>query len=148
MALFADVEGAVRIWSGYLKQSNERQSATLVERCTHMSVMTVEAALQRFRDAAIGNAARDPVTANKWHDVLHSCYNILKETEDGRRGLVRLMKDENPYVRLCAAARSLQRDRQEARRVLEALREDGGPGAFDAKWTLIEFDKGRLTFDY
>jgi len=104
--------------------------------------------LLRFREAALGNADPDPAKANKWHDVGHACYKLLKDTEEGRKGIISLMTDEDPYVRLCAAARSLHWEPETARRVLEEIRDSDGPGALSAKWTLIEYDKGRLTFDY
>ena len=59
------------------------------------------------------------------------------------------MSDPSPYVRLAAAARSLQWFPEQARRVLEGLRDDKAfHYSFDAKMTLQEFDKGLLSFDY
>jgi hypothetical protein len=108
-----------------------------------------EELLLRFRDAAIGNAdISDPKKASLCDDVGHACYRELRQTEEGRQGMIALMTDDNPYVRVCAAARSLCWAPEEARRVLEEIRDGDGPGAFTAKWTLIEYDKGRLTFDY
>ena len=107
--------------------------------------------LRRFRDAAIGNAESslgDPKKANRCYYIAETCYKELKETEEGRQGIMSLMTDENPYVRVCAAARSLGWDPEQARRVLEEIRDGDGPGSFTAKWTLIEYDKGRLQLDY
>jgi hypothetical protein len=113
-----------------------------------MYMQSIDEILQRFRNAAIGNADPDPVKANMNHDIVHSCYKILKETEEGRKAIILLMSDINPHVRSCAAARSLAWEPERARRVLEEIRDSDGSGAFNAKWTLIEYDKGRLTFDY
>jgi len=109
---------------------------------------STEQILQRYREAAVRNASSDPSEANKGHDIVHACYKILKETEEGRRGIISLMTDESPYVRGWAAAHSLRWEPGMARHVLEEIRDSGGPGAFSAKWTLIEYDKQRLTFDY
>ena len=59
-----------------------------------------------------------------------------------------LMADPEPSVRCCAAANSLQWKPEDARRVLEKLRDSQGPFSFDAEMTLSEFDKGRLKFGY
>ena len=110
---------------------------------------TIDDLLHRFRETAIANAEwalRDPEKANRAYYEGLACYKVLKDTEQGRKGIIELMDDEDPYVRLVAAAHSLQWAPKAARRVLEELRDSDGPGAFSAKWTLIEYDKGRLTF--
>jgi hypothetical protein len=104
--------------------------------------------LSMYRQAAHGTSVRDPDAANRSHDTMHACYKILRQTEEGRRGIVSLMDDVSPHVRLWAAAHSLQWIPDRARACLEALRESGGPGAFDAEITLEEFSKGSLRFDY
>ncbi|NQU19711.1 MAG: DUF2019 domain-containing protein [Candidatus Nealsonbacteria bacterium] len=57
------------------------------------------------------------------------------------------MSHDNPHVRLWAAAHSLEWAPDAARVALEKLRDGDGPGSFDAKWTLKEYErKGRLSF--
>ena len=104
--------------------------------------------LANYRDAAIGTAALDSTQNNMCVDRLHSCYKILRETDDGRAGIISLISDENPHVRGWAAAHSLEWAPQIAKLALEDLRDSDGPASFSAKWTLKEFSKGRLSFDY
>jgi hypothetical protein len=112
---------------------------------------TIDDMLRQFREAAITYAefaCRDPKKANAASAVVQECYKILKLSKEGRDGLISLMSDADAGVRCTAAARSLAWDPERARRILEEVRDADGPGAFEAKWTLIEYDKGRLTFDY
>jgi hypothetical protein len=110
--------------------------------------VNLEEALRRYREAAIGNADPHPVKANRCHDIVHTCYKFLKASEEGRKGIMSLMVDENPYVRVWAAGHSLQWEPETARRILEGIRDSDGPGSISAKYTLIEYDKGKLTFDW
>jgi hypothetical protein len=82
-------------------------------------------------------------------DKIHTCYKTLRETEQGRAGIIGLMSDPSPHVRAWAAAHSLQWTPETAQGVLEALRaENVFPYSFDAEMTLEEYRKGRLSFDY
>lgn len=110
---------------------------------------TVSELLVRYRQTADrADVLSDPKEQNKAADQLHACYKKLRESEEGRNGLIALMEDSSPHVRCWAAAHSLQWVPERARRILEALRdEDVFPYSFDAKMTLEEFEKGSLTFD-
>ncbi len=79
-------------------------------------------ALARYRDAAAGTGEREPKKANEWHNKMHACFKLLRETEAGRRGITSLISDRDPHVRCWAAAHSLQWAPEIARRVLEELR--------------------------
>jgi hypothetical protein len=106
--------------------------------------------LTQFRQAAerAGNIS-DPKAQNKAARKVQECYRLLSTTAEGRTGIMGLMGDANPNVRLCAAARSLQWSPAKARKVLEALRDERAfPYSFDAEMTLVEFDNGSLSFDY
>jgi hypothetical protein len=104
--------------------------------------------LVEYRAAAAGTGTLDPRKNNECARTIQKCYKKLRDTAAGRAGIIGLMADEDPYVRCWAAAHSLQWVPKEARGVLEALREAAGPGSLDAEWTLIEHDKGRLSFDF
>lgn len=111
---------------------------------------TLTQLLGQFRDAAdrAGDLA-DPKEQNKAARKVQVCYKRLCTSEKGRTGIIGLMSDPSPHIRLCAAARSLQWVPDKARVVLEALRgENVFPYSFDAEMTLEEFDNGRLSFDY
>ena len=104
--------------------------------------------LAQYGRAAEGTSNPDPHEANQWHDEMHAAYKALRESEAGRMGIASLMSHEDPHVRCWAAAHSLQWQPESARIVLEKLRDDGGPCAFDAEMTIDEYDKGRLSYDY
>jgi hypothetical protein len=103
--------------------------------------------LAQYAEAARGTDTLDPEINNKWADKLHRCYKQLRTTEEGRNGISRLIADPNPHVRAWAAAHTLMWAPEIARPALEELRDSDGPCSFDAKWTLIEFDKGALSYD-
>lgn len=106
--------------------------------------------LAQFRDAAerAANLA-DTKAQHKAAREVHECYKQLRMTDKGRSGIIGLMADPSPEVRLCAAARSLQWVPEQARSVLEALQvEEAFPYSLSAEMTLQEFDKGNLSFDY
>ena len=91
----------------------------------------------------------DTANQNQAADQIHECYKRLRETDDGKAGIISLMSDPSAHVRAWAAAHSLQWVPDQARGVLESLCEDNVfPYSFDAKMTLEEFENGRLMFDY
>ncbi len=103
----------------------------------------------RYREAAAASAdITNPRKQNKWADEVYRCYKRLRETEEGRSAIMALMDDPDPHVRGWSAAHGLAWNTERARKVLETLRDGGGPGSFSAKWTLIEFDRGKLTFEH
>jgi len=104
--------------------------------------------LTKYREAAEGTGHINPRIANKWARRLHGYYKQLREIEEGKAGIVRLMSDANIHVRCWAAAHSLQWEPEIARGVLEAIRNQDGTCSFDAKWILKSFDEGKLMFDY
>ena len=105
--------------------------------------------LRAYRELAIAvGDISNPKRQNQRFDQLHAYYKKLRNTQEGRDGIAQLMRDANPFVRLAAAAHSLDWRTEEARRVLEELRDSDGEGAFTAKWTLKEFERGRLRFDF
>lgn len=113
-------------------------------------IPVIDDLLQRYRYGAEGTSYSDPKLANRSHDAMHASYKRLRDTAEGRAGIMSLMSDTSPHVRVWAAAHSLQWNMPVARRVLETLRDSGGPCSFTAGITLEEFDRGKLntTFDY
>ncbi len=102
-----------------------------------------------YREAAlITGDIGDPKAANAAADQLHRCYKQLRESEAGRSAISALMADASPHVRSWAAAHSLYWAEGEARAVLEELRDSNGRRSLSAKWTLREFDRGKLSFEY
>ena len=72
----------------------------------------------------------------------------LEDSAEGKESISALMDDERPTVRLWSAAAVLFWDPQQARPVLEEIREEPvryGLHSITAKHTLLEFDAGRLT---
>ncbi len=108
----------------------------------------IPALLAGYREAAKRTSDPSPRTANKWASRLHACYQLLREMEEGRNAITELIGDDDPHVRVWAAAHSLAWSTENARAALEELRESDGPCSLDAKWTLREFDRGKLSFDY
>jgi hypothetical protein len=107
----------------------------------------LENALRGYCEAAAGTAASVPAIANRWARQLCAYYMILRKTQAGKDAIASLMSHEDRHVRLWAAAHSLEWAPDSARAALERMRDSGGAGAFDAKWTLIEYqEKGRLSF--
>ncbi len=105
--------------------------------------------VETYRQAALKTAdISHPKAQNAAADLVHQCYKKLRGTESGRAAISALMRDRSPHVRGWAAAHSLFWVKEEARAVLEILRDGHGPGSFSAEWTLREFDEGKLSFDY
>jgi len=69
-------------------------------------------------------------------------------TAIGRAVVRRLSVDANPRIRLWAAADMIAWDPEGGRAILARLRDSGGAGSLEAKWTLIEYDSGRLRLDW
>jgi len=109
----------------------------------------IEDIITRYRQGAIANSdISDPKKANKGAKQVHACYELLRESQEGREALIALMGDQEPSVRCWAAAHCLQWKADSAREILESLRESRGHYSITAEVTLEEYDKGRLTFDY
>jgi hypothetical protein len=109
---------------------------------------TIDQALVDYREAVEKHASGHSQVTNRWHQKLHGCYKLLRETEEGRRGITSLMSDPMPHVQVWAAAHSLGWEPVLAKRTLEEIRDSDAPSSFDAKWTLKMYAVGRLSFDY
>ena len=113
---------------------------------------SIKKVIERYRQGAIMHSDfSNTKKANKGADQVHACYNILRETEEGRQVIIAMMDDSDPGVRGWAAVHSLQWVPQRARAVLEALSQSKDipwQTSFDAEMTLKEYDKGNLKFDW
>ena len=86
-------------------------------------------------------------TSRMWNRLFNhaqALHLILRDRPDGREGISALMASDVDTVRMSAAAWSLSWDESRARQVLRELEAGPGLAAVDAKWTLREFDRGRL----
>jgi hypothetical protein len=90
----------------------------------------------------------DTARMNSLVDRMQVLQLRLRESDDGRDCIEKLALDHDPRVRGWAAVHVWKWNPALARRVLEELRDSGGPGSFDAKWTLIEMDRGKLNVDW
>ena len=110
---------------------------------------TVEQHVSAFRRAAsAAGDLSDIKKQNRSADETHLHAVALRETADGRLALEGLMNDADPFVRVWAATDVLAWKPDAATKALEELVASDGPGAFEAKWTLIEFRRGELKLDY
>lgn len=111
---------------------------------------SVASLLVEYRQSADAtDELRDTEKQNQAAQRVHACYKALRETDEGKAGIIALMSDPSPHVRCWAAAHSLQWMPETAQEVLESLRaENVFPCSFDAEMTLEEYRKGRLSFDY
>jgi hypothetical protein len=90
--------------------------------------------------------AESPRRWNRLANELQRQRLILRGSPLGQQAISALMDDPRPVVRAWASGHALLWDEDKARSVLEALRDDPDVGvvSIDAKYTLSEFDKGRL----
>jgi len=90
--------------------------------------------------------AESPRRWNRLVNELQRQQLILRESPVGQQTISALMDDPRPVVREWAAGHALFWAEAKVRSVLEALRDDpaAGVGSVNAKYTLIEFDLGRL----
>ena len=105
-----------------------------------------EAALREW--AALTEAGAAAPDRNRQVDRRQRAYLRIKSTSTGRAVVGRLSLDANPRVRGWAATDLLAWDPEAGRAILIGLRDSRGPGAFEAKLTLIEFDSGNLSLDW
>jgi len=95
-----------------------------------------------------------PARANARVKRMQRSMLVLRNTADGRKSIEQLATDPDPKVRGWAATAMLLWDPRKARQILVELRDADypstpGPSAsFDAKWTLIELDRGQLKVDW
>lgn len=114
----------------------------------------VDRAWERYRSALEQMAELDngigevqsPAKHNRLVDEMRAQHSVLRSSEAGRNAIASLLSDSRAAVRVWAAGDVLAWDEQSARQVLEALRDspDVGLHAVSAKYTLREFDAGRL----
>lgn len=111
---------------------------------------SVASLLAQYRQAAdVTDELADSRKQNQAAHRIHACYKALRETEEGKEGIIALMSDPNPHIRVWAAAHSLQWVPETAQAVLQALcNENVFPYSLDAQMTLEEYRTGRLSFDY
>jgi hypothetical protein len=83
-------------------------------------------------------------TWNRLFNHAQALHLILRERPDGRDGIAALMESAVDTVQMSAEAWSLSWAEARARQVLTELEASSGLAAVDAKWTLREFDRGRL----
>ena len=90
--------------------------------------------------------AESPRRWNRLVNELQRQQLILRGTSLGQQAISALMNDPRPVVRVWAAGHALFWDEAKARSVLEAFRDDARADVLsvDAKYILIEFDKGRF----
>lgn len=86
----------------------------------------------------------DPRRWNRLVNRAQSLHLRLSETAEGRAGITGLIDDDVTTVRQWSAVNALAWDEQIARAELERVAADNGPGAFNARIALREFDAGRL----
>lgn len=110
--------------------------------------MQVSQLITKYHEVLKASDGPVPQEHNKSVSKAHRYYIELKKTKEGQEAITNLIYDPNPKVKTWAAAHSLEWAPKRARAVLEELRDGGGPYSFDAKWTLIEYDRKKLSFDY
>jgi hypothetical protein len=106
-----------------------------------------QAILLRMAAQADPNGVVDrPAPWNKLVDQLQRVQLKIRESERGRAAISGLLDHESPTVRCWAAGHAVFWDEAQARAVLAALsaNPDVGLTAVSAKYTLREFDAGRL----
>jgi hypothetical protein len=115
----------------------------------------VDRAWERYRAAIEQMAQLDngrgevqvPAKHNRLVDQMRAQRSVLGTSEAGRKAISSLLSDPRAVVRLWAAGDALAWDEESARQVLEDLRDSPsavGLHAVSAKYTLREFDAGRL----
>lgn len=89
--------------------------------------------------------------ARRWNKRVNDVQRAqlyLRASPEGRAAISALIGDALPTVSHWAASHALFWDEDAARRHLEAERDAGGIGSFNAAMTLREFDAGRLRHDW
>jgi hypothetical protein len=98
--------------------------------------------------AAMPMAQWDTKRMNALVDRMQLLQLALRDSEEGRGVIERLAIDSDPRVRGWAAVHAWKWNPALARQVIAELSEGDGPGSFEARWTLIEMDKGSLGVDW
>lgn len=80
---------------------------------------------------------------------MHATAKALSATDEGRARISGMLTDDDVGVRMCAATYGLRWAEVAARRVLEEIRDsEESLHAVTAKYTLREWEAGRLSLDY
>jgi hypothetical protein len=124
-------------------QNDRVDESPAVERAIAKYIATLTAMAELPSRAGVAEAPR---RWNRLANELQRQQLILRASPSGQQAISALMDDPRPVVRAWAAAHALFWDEAKAKSVLEALRDAPGTGVVsaNAKYTLIEFDKGRL----
>lgn len=99
-------------------------------------------------DAAQIERGGSPQVWNRLTDRAQSLQLVLRESPEGRAGITTLVGHETASVRLAAAAYALFWDEPVARAELERQMNDPGLRSVTAKYTLREFDRGKLSMTW
>jgi hypothetical protein len=88
---------------------------------------------------------------NSWNHLVNDLQRLqldLRQTEQGRTGISRLMDSDNETVRTWCATFALFWDEPRARAVLRAEVDAAGLAGFESEIALREFDAGRLNMSW
>ena len=102
-----------------------------------------EATLLAMHECRV-ETGRRPTKWNRLADRLQALHLQLRDSPEGRVGISALISHPNETVRSHAAAHALFWDEPVARAELERLAGGHGLVAVTAKYTLLEYDAGRL----
>jgi hypothetical protein len=111
----------------------------------------IDTLLNRYIDSAVqhGKSTEDGdyKSANKAFKTLKKTFVELKDNKDyGVEKLLCLLKHEEAYVRLWAAAHTLQVNPNAAKKTLNQLTKLPGFIGFTARMTIDEWEKGKLRY--
>ena len=111
----------------------------------------MDADAERYRSTLEQLAAMsgEKSSSSEWNRLVrenHASYLVLRESDEGRSAIEKLMTHDSATVRSFAAAHVLLWNEAAARPVLEMLATSDT--ALDAKCTLREYDRGRLSHDW
>jgi hypothetical protein len=95
-----------------------------------------------------GQLQSDSVKANGVLEENHSIYKSLRDHEEGRAAIARLMTNDSRSVRLLAATHSLAWEPEVATATLDAIEREGGLSGVTAKYTLRSYRAGQLNLDW
>ena len=111
-----------------------------------MRLKTIDAALTQFTTSADAKArcSSPREDARLYRRMSEAVVFLFGQGVQGRTAFDELLSSPSPHVRCWAAAQLLYLGDSRANRILEDLRDAGGPASFDAEWTLREHSEGTL----
>jgi len=95
-----------------------------------------------------GQLQSDSAKANGVFEENHSIYKSLRNHEEGRVAIARLMTHDSEAVRLLAATHSLAWEPEVATATLDAIERAGGLPGVTANYTLRSYRAGQLNLDW